>query len=163
MNLCDLWQGYVYLDKAPKPQETKENRDKLSFAKWKMSVPQRTLKKVKRQSKKWERIWNSCIWQGTSIQHIKEELPFNNSKTHRPSSQRKKAGADSFRRHMSSWWAEAMLGTGGGQGYAHKPPPRGQLPWFYTTQQFHSKMQAEESWNVWLWKTLTTNVSKHYS
>lgn len=29
MNLCDLWQGYVYLDKAPKPQETKENRDKL--------------------------------------------------------------------------------------------------------------------------------------
>lgn len=32
-SLCDLWQGYVYLDKAPKPQETKEKRDKLGYIK----------------------------------------------------------------------------------------------------------------------------------
>lgn len=52
MNLCDLWQGYVYLDKAPKPQETKEKREKLDYIKIKnFCAANEATKKVKNKLK----------------------------------------------------------------------------------------------------------------
>lgn len=52
MNLHDLWQGNVFLDKAPRPKETKEKTDKLDYIKIKnFCAANNNIKKVKQGTK----------------------------------------------------------------------------------------------------------------
>lgn len=67
INLCNLGLGNSFSDMTPKIQVTKENTDKLNYAKIQnFHGVSNTIRKEKRQATKWEKI---------SAKHISDKGP----------------------------------------------------------------------------------------
>lgn len=59
-NICDLGLSKIFLGKTPKVQSIKANIDKLDFIKIKYvcSLKEKTVKRMERQAKDWDKITN---------------------------------------------------------------------------------------------------------